>query len=134
MKWLTFDLILFTVGISGIYDLTIMNYYEQKEYNMAKKSNDIEITGIASIIGSVKKELEIAHLNYLKEPKKPVVRINTMKIELSVIAEQSQTVDGAFNLKIVSIGGEKNISNQLVHKIILDFDVEGDETTKYLER
>lgn len=89
---------------------------------MAENDN-IEIAGLASIINSVKRELQQAHNFFVESSSEPKMLLRRMQIEISLIAEEKSGTDGKFDLKIVSLGTENDLSEKAVHRVTLDFDI-----------
>lgn len=89
---------------------------------MEKKCN-VEITGLASIINSVKNELKKAHDSFVETSSEPKMLLRRMQIEISLCANEKLSSDGKIDLKIVSVGLGQNNSNDAIHKVTLDFDI-----------
>ncbi len=93
--------------------------------------DNIEVVGLASIINSVKNELQIAQKNFQQDQEKPGFLLRRMQIEISLVAEKKEGSDGKLNLKIVSIGGNEKTSNTNMHKVTLDFDISEESKTMF---
>jgi len=86
-------------------------------------NDNIEIAGLASIINSVKSELQVAHNFFVESSAEPKMLLRRMQIEISLIAEEKSGTDGKFNLKIVSLGAKNDFSEKAIHRVTLDFDI-----------
>lgn len=91
-----------------------------------EKECNVEITGLASIINSVKNELKKAHEEFIETSSEPKMLLRRMQIEISLIANEKLSADGKIDLKIVSVGVGQNTSNDAIHKVTLDFDIKED--------
>ncbi len=88
-----------------------------------KDNQSFKIEGLSSIIGSIKKELEVAQSEALKTPTNPKFLLSHMSIDISLVAESKDDTSGKFDFKIVSLSGSEVISDKAIHRVTLDFDI-----------
>lgn len=88
-----------------------------------KKDPIVDIVGLADIINSIKKELQVAYIQAKESGLKPNFLLRQMSIDISVVAEKSDDVDGKLDFKIVSVGGSNKIIDKAIHHVKLDFDI-----------
>jgi hypothetical protein len=78
---------------------------------------------ISNLVAAVRDELDKIEAERQAAARKPLFRLSKMEINVQFVVTVDETVKGGFDLKVVSVGGEREASSERTQSVTLTYDV-----------